>query len=52
MIGVYLPATFLFASNKYYLTYQTETKTHNPKKKQGCGINVIAMWAETPDGSV
>jgi hypothetical protein len=41
----------LVANNKYYLTYQAETKTHNPQKKQGCGINVVAMaWAETPDG--
>ena len=39
------------ANNKYYLTYQAETKTHNPEKKQGCGINVVAMAkADTPDG--
>lgn len=41
----------LVAEGKYYLTYQAETKTHDPARKKGCGINVVAMaWAISPDG--
>ena len=41
----------LVANKKYYLTYQAETKDHQPSIKKGCGINAIGLaWSLSPDG--